>query len=108
MVRTAGLRILNVSKEGAELLINGEEVPLEGKCLIDANRVALAFGYPFPPGTAQQQASDRGFDAEFALQLARHFVGYSIVNLTSHKTAASGGATNSITFFDSQGRETSN
>jgi len=64
------------------LLINGKEVDLPNKCLMDAKRVVVAVADPV--------GVDRAFDAEFALQLARHFspLGHSIVN-PDGSTAAS-------------------
>jgi hypothetical protein len=85
-----GLNTVNVSKDGALLLINEEAVVLEGKCLIDANRVALAFGFTLPPGTAQQLASDPNtIPAEPQGIRLNEMWGYSVVNSETIWTLAS-------------------
>jgi len=86
---TVGLNTVNISKDGALLLINGEEVPLEGDCLINATRVALTLGVPRPPIKDGQVPVDPSEDRVGLANLAR-FLGYSIYNLLTGETNAAG------------------
>jgi hypothetical protein len=85
---TAGLNTHTVSRNGVLLLINGEEVTLEDDCFNNAIRVAIGVGVLAPSAIAQQLASNPntvpvGFSRPVGL-------GYSVVDLTSHKTVTSG------------------
>jgi hypothetical protein len=104
------IKILNVYRGEDYLMINGKEVgEALSECNKKATRVLLTFSVPGPPPSNDGQVPVVPPDEpRVGLPNLARVLGYSIVNLTSHKTVASGGATNSITFFDSQGRETSN
>lgn len=85
---TAELTTVNLAKKGAELMINGETVPLEGACLINANRVVLTLAVDrrrIEDGQEEPPPPDHVGLAN----LARVF-GYSIVNTKNHQTVDSG------------------
>ena len=93
---TAGLNTHTVSRNGVLLLINGEEVTLEN-CFTNAIRVAIGVGVLAPSAIAQQLASNPntipvGFRRPVGL-------GYSIVNLLTHETVASGFGLRSGTYL---------
>jgi hypothetical protein len=86
--------LLQMGAENKSILINEEEVELLACFKPLAERVVLDVAKEFPDNRAEGQSSTPGFDAEFALQYARHFspVGHSIVNSDGTTSASSGGA----------------
>ena len=88
----SGLKTITIQMgEGNEsLLINEEKVDLLTCLKPLAERVVLAVAKKFPDNRAGGQSSTGGFNAEFGVQLIRHFseVSYSIVN-PDESTAAS-------------------
>jgi len=68
------------------LLINGEVVPLSESCLIDADRVAIRAGVPFPPSMVGRLAADPNTVPTGFSKL--DIVGFSIVD-SNYATVAS-------------------
>lgn len=56
----AGLNVLRISKNAADLLVNGEFVGVFDACFAGANRVVYQVGIPVPPGLIQNENPDLG------------------------------------------------